>query len=228
MRAQLARVDAVIVQAVIAGALSFSHLHDLADAAGQGGWKAWAYPVSVDLLLVAAWRRMREQQRAGQPAGGRDCGSSSPWPHPSGPTSPPPGSSTWTTFRRRSASWWPAGPPSPSSAEPCSPTHHAPRTRRQPSRRPRRTPKRPTFRLRSMRPNVTRFRLWPPARTPIRSWPQPPNRSLLSPPRHLPRRSPSRPLSSTESRSWPRNTTPPPAGLPTPTPYAPGSACRHP
>ncbi|MEU5073749.1 DUF2637 domain-containing protein [Streptomyces asoensis] len=70
MRVQLSRVDAVIVQAVIAGALSFSHLHDLADAAGQGGWKAWAYPVSVDLLLVAAWRRMREQQRAGHPAGG--------------------------------------------------------------------------------------------------------------------------------------------------------------
>jgi hypothetical protein len=70
MRARLAHVDAVIIQAVIAGALSFSHLHDLAEAAGQGGWKAWAYPVSVDLLLVAAWRRMREQQRAGQPAGG--------------------------------------------------------------------------------------------------------------------------------------------------------------
>ncbi|EMF57321.1 MULTISPECIES: DUF2637 domain-containing protein [Streptomyces] len=70
MRAQLARLDAVIIQAVIAGALSFSHLHDLADAAGQGGWKAWAYPISVDLLLVAAWRKMREQQRAGQPAGG--------------------------------------------------------------------------------------------------------------------------------------------------------------
>ncbi|MEV5144498.1 DUF2637 domain-containing protein [Streptomyces sp. NPDC052727] len=69
MRAHLARVDAVIVQAVIAGALSFSHLHDLAAAAGQGGWKAWAYPVSVDLLLVAAWRRMRGLQRAGQAAG---------------------------------------------------------------------------------------------------------------------------------------------------------------
>ncbi|MGW2204744.1 DUF2637 domain-containing protein [Streptomyces sp. NPDC001774] len=53
------RFDAVVVQAVIAGALSFSHLHDLAQAAGQDGWKAWAYPVSVDLLLVAAWRRMR-------------------------------------------------------------------------------------------------------------------------------------------------------------------------
>ncbi|MZF84468.1 DUF2637 domain-containing protein [Streptomyces sp. SID5643] len=53
------RVDAVLVQAVIAGALSFAHLHDLAAAAGQDGWKAWAYPISVDLLLVAAWRRLR-------------------------------------------------------------------------------------------------------------------------------------------------------------------------
>ncbi|MEV6954947.1 DUF2637 domain-containing protein [Streptomyces sp. NPDC051183] len=53
------RADPVVIQAVIAGALSFAHLHDLAEAAGQDGWKAWAYPVSVDLLLVAAWRRMR-------------------------------------------------------------------------------------------------------------------------------------------------------------------------
>ncbi|MHC3451458.1 DUF2637 domain-containing protein [Streptomyces prasinus] len=59
MRAHLARVDAVLVQAVIAAALSFAHLHDVALAAGQDGWKAWAYPVSVDLLLVAAWRRLR-------------------------------------------------------------------------------------------------------------------------------------------------------------------------
>ncbi|MCX5247425.1 DUF2637 domain-containing protein [Streptomyces sp. NBC_00201] len=51
--------DAVLVQAVIAGALSFAHLHDLAAAAGQSGWKAWAYPISVDLLLVAVWRRLR-------------------------------------------------------------------------------------------------------------------------------------------------------------------------
>ncbi|BBC32971.1 uncharacterized protein SGFS_042650 [Streptomyces graminofaciens] len=53
------RVDAVLVQALIAAALSFAHLHDLASAAGQDGWKAWAYPVSVDLLMVAAWRRLR-------------------------------------------------------------------------------------------------------------------------------------------------------------------------
>lgn len=61
------RVDAVLVQAVIAGALSFAHLHDLAAAAGQSGWKAWAYPVSVDLLLVAAWRRLRTLRTDGAP-----------------------------------------------------------------------------------------------------------------------------------------------------------------
>jgi hypothetical protein len=59
VRAHLARVDAVLVQALIAAALSFAHIHDIAMAAGQDGWKAWAYPISVDLLLVAAWRRLR-------------------------------------------------------------------------------------------------------------------------------------------------------------------------
>ncbi|WP_031154848.1 DUF2637 domain-containing protein [Streptomyces xanthophaeus] len=61
------RPDAVLVQAVIAGALSFAHLHDLAAAAGQTGWKAWAYPVSVDLLLVASWHRLRRLRDAGEP-----------------------------------------------------------------------------------------------------------------------------------------------------------------
>lgn len=65
---RLPRPDAVLVQAAIAGALSFAHLHDLAAAAGQNGWKAWAYPVSVDLLLVAAWHRMRTLRAAGTPA----------------------------------------------------------------------------------------------------------------------------------------------------------------
>ncbi|MCX5586796.1 DUF2637 domain-containing protein [Streptomyces erythrochromogenes] len=66
---RLVSPDAVLVQAVIAGALSFAHLHDLAEAAGQHGWKAWAYPVSVDLLLVAAWHRLRSLRDAGEPAG---------------------------------------------------------------------------------------------------------------------------------------------------------------
>ncbi|GAA5008153.1 DUF2637 domain-containing protein [Kitasatospora paranensis] len=66
---RLPRPDAVLIQAAIAGALSFAHLHDIAEAAGQHGWKAWAYPVSVDLLLVAAWRRMRTLRASGRPAG---------------------------------------------------------------------------------------------------------------------------------------------------------------
>lgn len=65
--------DLVLVQAVIAGALSFAHLHDLASAAGQHGWKGWAYPVSVDLLLVAAWHRIRQLRSAGSPAGAAWC-----------------------------------------------------------------------------------------------------------------------------------------------------------
>ncbi|MFK0194133.1 DUF2637 domain-containing protein [Kitasatospora sp. NPDC090308] len=65
---RLPRTDPVLVQAAIAGALSFAHLHDLAQAAGQHGWKAWAYPVSVDLLLVAAWHRMRVLRAVGAPA----------------------------------------------------------------------------------------------------------------------------------------------------------------
>lgn len=53
--------DPLLIQAVIAAAISFAHIHDIADAAGQGGWKAWAYPVSVDLLLVMAWKQIREK-----------------------------------------------------------------------------------------------------------------------------------------------------------------------
>ncbi|MEU4581756.1 DUF2637 domain-containing protein [Kitasatospora aureofaciens] len=63
------RLDPVLIQAAIAGALSFAHLHDIAEAAGQHGWKAWAYPVSVDLLLAAAWHRMRTLRTTGRPAG---------------------------------------------------------------------------------------------------------------------------------------------------------------
>lgn len=54
--------NGVIPQAVIAGSLSFSHIHDLANAHGQTGWKAWTYPLSVDLLTVAAYRNVRERR----------------------------------------------------------------------------------------------------------------------------------------------------------------------
>lgn len=52
-------LDALVVQAGISAALSFSHIHDVAAAAGQGAWQSWCYPISVDLLLFAAWQRLR-------------------------------------------------------------------------------------------------------------------------------------------------------------------------
>lgn len=60
--------DPLLIQAVIAAALSFAHIHDIAEAAGQGGWKAWAYPVSVDLLLVMAWKQIRESDEGSKRA----------------------------------------------------------------------------------------------------------------------------------------------------------------
>jgi hypothetical protein len=62
MRALRRLKDPLLIQAVIAAAISFAHIHDIAEAAGQGGWKAWAYPVSVDVLLVMAWKRVREAE----------------------------------------------------------------------------------------------------------------------------------------------------------------------
>ncbi|WP_329168381.1 DUF2637 domain-containing protein [Streptomyces sp. NBC_01267] len=60
MRPTLRRLaDPILLQAAIAGAISFAHIHDIAEAAGQTGWKAWGYPISVDLLMVMAWRQIR-------------------------------------------------------------------------------------------------------------------------------------------------------------------------
>ncbi|MFJ3248380.1 DUF2637 domain-containing protein [Streptomyces sp. NPDC086782] len=61
MRDRLRRIDPILIQAIIAAALSFAHIHDIAEAAGQTGWKAWAYPVSVDLLMVMAWKQIRSK-----------------------------------------------------------------------------------------------------------------------------------------------------------------------
>ncbi|MER6485679.1 DUF2637 domain-containing protein [Streptomyces virginiae] len=65
---RLRAVDPILIQAVIAAAISFSHIHDIAEAAGQGGWKAWGYPVSVDLLLVMAWKMIRAARTEGRNA----------------------------------------------------------------------------------------------------------------------------------------------------------------
>lgn len=68
MTARLRRLtDGIIFQALITGSLSFAHIHDLATRYGQTGWKAWTYPLSVDLLSVAAYRKMRRDHADGNP-----------------------------------------------------------------------------------------------------------------------------------------------------------------
>jgi hypothetical protein len=55
--------DGIIFQFLMVGSLSFSHIHDVVAAHGQAGWKSWLYPPSVDLLTVAAYRRILAARR---------------------------------------------------------------------------------------------------------------------------------------------------------------------
>ena len=57
--------DGIVFQFLMVGALSFSHIHDVVSAHGQAGWKSWLYPPSVDLLTVAAYRRIRANRKDG-------------------------------------------------------------------------------------------------------------------------------------------------------------------
>ena len=36
----------------------------MTEAAGQGGWKAWAYSISVDVPMFSAWGRMQSEDAA--------------------------------------------------------------------------------------------------------------------------------------------------------------------
>lgn len=58
-RAAAPLADGILFQFLMVGSLSFSHIHDVVAAHGQGGWKAWLYPLSIDLLTVAAFRKIR-------------------------------------------------------------------------------------------------------------------------------------------------------------------------
>lgn len=60
MRQEIKRLaDGILFQFLMVGSLSFSHIHDVVAAHGQAGWKAWLYPLSIDLLTVAAFRKIR-------------------------------------------------------------------------------------------------------------------------------------------------------------------------
>jgi hypothetical protein len=55
--------------AVVAGAISFAHMVDLAGRHDQTGWKAYAFPVSVDGLEIVASLYLVAQRRAGRATG---------------------------------------------------------------------------------------------------------------------------------------------------------------
>ena len=61
--------DGIPFQFLMVGSLSFSHIHDVVSAHGQAGWKSWLYPLSVDLLTVAAYRKILAARRDHDPAG---------------------------------------------------------------------------------------------------------------------------------------------------------------
>ena len=53
----------------MAGAASFTHVHNVAAAHGQAGWLAWADAVVLELMSIATGLEIRRRHRAGQPAG---------------------------------------------------------------------------------------------------------------------------------------------------------------
>jgi len=55
--------------AIVAGAISFAHMAELAADHDQNGWKAYAFPVSVDGLEIVASLYLVVQRRAGRPTG---------------------------------------------------------------------------------------------------------------------------------------------------------------
>jgi hypothetical protein len=55
--------------AIVAGAISFAHMRDLALHHDQPGWKSLAFPISVDGLDIVASLYLVAQRRAGRPTG---------------------------------------------------------------------------------------------------------------------------------------------------------------
>jgi hypothetical protein len=61
-------VFAVVVVAVIAAVVSYSHMQQLASSAGED-WRSWLIPLSIDGLVVAASMVLLTRRRTGLPGG---------------------------------------------------------------------------------------------------------------------------------------------------------------
>ena len=69
------RVEGIVQVAILlavggmAGAASFTHVHNVAAAHGQPGWLAWADAIVLELMSIATGLEIRRRHRANQPAG---------------------------------------------------------------------------------------------------------------------------------------------------------------
>lgn len=61
-------VAAVVVVALVAAVVSFSHMQEVAERAGER-WRSWLIPASVDGLMVAASMVLLVRRRSGLPGG---------------------------------------------------------------------------------------------------------------------------------------------------------------
>jgi len=61
-------VAAVLLVAAVAAVVSYAHMQEVAERAGEG-WRSWLLPLSVDGLVVAASMVLLTRRRAGLPGG---------------------------------------------------------------------------------------------------------------------------------------------------------------
>ena len=61
-------VAAVLLVAAVAAVVSYAHMQEVAERAGED-WRAWLLPLSVDGLVVAASMGLLTRRRAGLPGG---------------------------------------------------------------------------------------------------------------------------------------------------------------
>lgn len=62
-------IGCVAILALIAGTVSYMHMHDLVAFHGQPGWVAALTPFSVDGMIVAASTTLLAESRSGQKGG---------------------------------------------------------------------------------------------------------------------------------------------------------------
>ena len=61
-------VGAVLLVAAVAAVVSYEHMREVAERAGEG-WRAWLLPLSVDGLVIASSMALLTRRRAGLPGG---------------------------------------------------------------------------------------------------------------------------------------------------------------